>query len=299
MNIIKSNEIIKVSNLKILIYGEPGLGKTTIASSAETPLLIDTDNGAHRSKIRADVMRLNNYNEIINDFDNFKLLMKNYKTLIIDTVDTMLNYIGDYNIGKNHRLATNNLQYYGELIKGFEYLIREVSKLNIDILLISHVNEKEDNGIWKKVPAIRGSSSELSVRIADYIGYMYMYNNNRAIDFSPRETTKGKGAHNIGIVSIPNIMHNPQFLSELIAKMKKNFNDSRNYITATKNELNEYVAKINTIENRDELNLFYEDLKDTRIEDLLKKQVWSSLQGKAKNLKCEFDKKLDMFIATK
>lgn len=41
----KSNELVIPSTVKMMIFGSPGMGKTTVALSALKPLLLDFDNG--------------------------------------------------------------------------------------------------------------------------------------------------------------------------------------------------------------------------------------------------------------
>ena len=38
--------------LNILIYGDPGIGKTTLANTAPNPLVLDFDRGSHRASHR-------------------------------------------------------------------------------------------------------------------------------------------------------------------------------------------------------------------------------------------------------
>ena len=40
----KSNEIAIQRNVKMMVYGQAGMGKTTLALSAPKPLLLDFDN---------------------------------------------------------------------------------------------------------------------------------------------------------------------------------------------------------------------------------------------------------------
>lgn len=44
----KSNELVIPSTVKMMIYGQAGMGKTTVALSAPKPLLLDFDNGVKR-----------------------------------------------------------------------------------------------------------------------------------------------------------------------------------------------------------------------------------------------------------
>jgi replication-associated recombination protein RarA len=49
MKVYSANEIIESAGMVALIYGDPGIGKTTLANTAPNPLLLDFDRGAHRS----------------------------------------------------------------------------------------------------------------------------------------------------------------------------------------------------------------------------------------------------------
>lgn len=44
----KSNELTIPTTVKMMIYGQSGMGKTTVALSAPQPLLLDFDNGVKR-----------------------------------------------------------------------------------------------------------------------------------------------------------------------------------------------------------------------------------------------------------
>lgn len=44
----KSNELVIPTTVKMMIYGQAGMGKSTVALSAPKPLLLDFDNGVKR-----------------------------------------------------------------------------------------------------------------------------------------------------------------------------------------------------------------------------------------------------------
>ena len=52
LRVIPATEAIPVSQLVVVIYGQPGAGKTTFAYSADNPYLMDFDGGARRSGAR-------------------------------------------------------------------------------------------------------------------------------------------------------------------------------------------------------------------------------------------------------
>ena len=51
LRIIRAYEPIEVKRAIVTLYGGPGMRKTTIANTAESPLIIDFDEGAHRAGI--------------------------------------------------------------------------------------------------------------------------------------------------------------------------------------------------------------------------------------------------------
>ena len=56
----------------MIVYGSPGIGKTTLALSAPDPILIDFENGVDR--VRADHRKLTivceNYEEVLHDIES-------------------------------------------------------------------------------------------------------------------------------------------------------------------------------------------------------------------------------------
>ena len=48
----KSNELTISPTLKMMVYGQAGMGKTTFALSAPKPLLLDFDNGVKRVNLQ-------------------------------------------------------------------------------------------------------------------------------------------------------------------------------------------------------------------------------------------------------
>ena len=78
--------------LCMIIAGVPGIGKTTLALSAPSPLLIDLDRGVSRveARYRKDVDEVNTYEELKEDLQNSDL--SEYETIVIDTGGKLSNY---------------------------------------------------------------------------------------------------------------------------------------------------------------------------------------------------------------
>ena len=71
MSLIKrSNELKIQQNVKMMVYGQAGMGKTTFALSAPKPLLLDFDNGVKRVNTshlddNVGIVQVNNWKEIL------------------------------------------------------------------------------------------------------------------------------------------------------------------------------------------------------------------------------------------
>ena len=57
LRIVRSAEPIPVERLNVVVYAQPGIGKTSLAFTADAPLLLDFDKGAHRAANRKDIVR--------------------------------------------------------------------------------------------------------------------------------------------------------------------------------------------------------------------------------------------------
>jgi hypothetical protein len=58
LKITRAADPITVDRLNVTIYAQPGIGKTSLAFTAEAPLLLDFDQGAHRAANRQDSVRV-------------------------------------------------------------------------------------------------------------------------------------------------------------------------------------------------------------------------------------------------
>lgn len=198
MKIIKADDV-KVENIIIVVYGQPNVGKTTFGLSANKPILLDTDGGVHRAMNRSgkDVVQVNGWDSIrhmtAEDFAK-------YETIIIDTVGKVLTYLSLDLIEGNPKYGNIssglNMHGYGALKIRFTRWFEMLRSLKKDIVLIAHATEetKKDETVVR-ISAV-GSSKQEIYQQADLMGYMYMDNDQRVINFNPSETAFGK---NVGL----------------------------------------------------------------------------------------------------
>lgn len=149
---IKKPEEMTFSDKKfsMLLYGAPGVGKTTLALSAPDPIIIDFDRGMSRVKAqhRKTAIFCDNYEEVLTDIKSPEV--SDCQTLIIDTGGSFVTFLQDWAMRTN---PTVNRQKNGAIsLKGFGAVKSEFSRftsmvkdvMNKNIIYVFHSQEQQD-----------------------------------------------------------------------------------------------------------------------------------------------------------
>lgn len=219
MAIIKKNDVMPERPVIIVLYGTPGAGKTSIANTANNPILIDTDRGSDRASNRVDTLMASNWTDI----ENEKAAIKDYDTVIVDTAKSMLDdYLSDYVVSQNYKLKSNGLKRFGEMADRFKEFVNFLRQNQSDIIFVCHDKETTEGDIVKHSPECTGQSKDLLLRIADQVGYITMVNGKRTIVFDPTDTSIGKNVAQIPLTAVPDC-NSPQFsnfMTDIIKQVK-------------------------------------------------------------------------------
>lgn len=219
MAIIRKSESFPKRPVIILLYGLPGVGKTSVSNTANNPILLDCDRGSDRAINRQDTIIASNWKEVLQDESE----IKNYSTLNIDTAKAVLDdFLMTYVVEQDYKLKTNKLKAYGAIGDEFKLFINRRRNEQIDIIVIAHAKEEKDGDITKYSPDVTGGSKDLLLRIADQVGFVYTQNNKRVINFDPTDRTIGKNVAKLPIMEIPDET-NPKFktfMAEIIDSVK-------------------------------------------------------------------------------
>lgn len=246
----KPNELVVKTNLSALIYGQPGMGKTTLALSAPHPLLLDFDGGIHRVSAahRVDTVQISKWeevDEVMQDPD-----IAGYQTIVIDTAGKMLSFMDKYIMQNNPKMrkadGTLSLQGYGLRKNMFINFVNQVSLMGKSVIFVAHEREEKVGDEKQIRPEIGGSSAGDLIKELDLVGYMEAIGKKRTISFNPCEKFYGKNTCNL-----PERMEIPTLIND-----KGELIGENNFMTNIINTYSKYQAK------QTELSSEYEDLME-------------------------------------
>ncbi len=252
LKIIKATEPLTVDRINICIYSPPGLGKTTLGFTAEDPLLLDCDNGSYRAANRKDVVSVASWADIatISATD-----MAPYKSIIVDTAGRALDFLTAEIIASNPKMGRGGaltLQGFGELKAKFTAWLKMLKMSGKDVILVAHMNE-ERNGddVIERLDVQGGSKAEI-YKSVDAMGRIYMRNNERFLDFNPRENSFGKNPCSLPVM--PFSIENGKFLAEVIATIKERLNASVEIEKAARSDMQDWMLVIREANSCESLN---------------------------------------------
>ena len=204
MGIIKRPSELNVkATLSVLIYGQPGIGKTTLGVSAPDAVLFDYDGGVQRINGAHQVATLQPTSW---EDTNAALLeiaseMPEIKTIVIDTVGKMLDYMSAYIIRTDSKMAMRDgslsLKGYGVRKTMFVNFIKQLALMGKNVIFIAHERETVQGEVTVKRPEIGGSSANDLIKELDLVGYMYAIGKERVITFDPNECYYAKNTCNL------------------------------------------------------------------------------------------------------
>lgn len=292
MPIIRKEEQLPLRSIVMVIYGQAGVGKTSLANTAKSPILIDCDKGSDRAVNRTDTLVASTWDDILKDESE----LANYKTVVIDTAKAVLDdFLSIWAVKQDYRLKTNKLRMFGEIGEQFKSFVNRCRSLDIDIIIISHVKEEKDGDMIKLSPDVTGQSKDLIIRIADQIGYISMVNNQRVISFDPTDNRVGKNTAKIEDVVIPDST-SPEF-DNFMDSFSQRVKDAIQRLTKDQQEAiavaRDIQAKIEAVKNAKEMNSLLGEVNKLPISQ--QKAIKNNMIEKGKTIGVTINKSTKVF----
>lgn len=277
MGIIKrSNEIAIQQNVKMMVYGQAGMGKSTFALSAPKPLLLDFDNGVKRVNTahlddNVGIVQINSWQDIMNLLNYNKNDLAEFDTIVVDTIGKMIDYIIQYRCnGRNPQI-----QDWGTINNDFKWFTSSLSSLNKNIVFVAHRDTRKEGDSTVYVPALREKNYNSIVTDLDLLGYLEMRNENgqqiRTITFDPTSRNDGKNTCQLpGCMQIPTILDvngqptapNNFIATQILARYKSMIEQKEKKVKEYNEALEEIKLSVEKITDANGANYFIAHIKD-------------------------------------
>jgi len=224
LRIIRSTDPITVNRLNVCIYAAPGLGKTSISFTADKPLLLDFDRGAHRSANRKDTVQVERWEDVAHITADD---LADFNTVVVDTAGRALDTLTPDIIRRNPKMGRGGsltLQGFGQLKSEFVAWLKHLNSLGKDVVLIAHMDEQRNGDeIIERLDVQGGSKGEI-YKAADAMGRLSIRDGKRMLNFSPTDASFGKNPGQLEPLEVPHPERDPQFLARVIQQIKDRLN---------------------------------------------------------------------------
>ena len=170
----------KAKPRKLLIYGVPGVGKSTFAAGSSRPIFIQTEDGL--DDIGPARVRIDKAGDINEALRTIKTVAADYDTLILDGCSGMNDMLVKKVCDVNGKESLVDVGGYG---KGYAYLLDEwkamldllmlfTSEFNMGLILVAHsqIRRFEDpmqEGYDRYLPALRDNINEHLINHMDEV----------------------------------------------------------------------------------------------------------------------------------
>lgn len=256
LKITRASDPITVERLKVVIYGQPGAAKSSIAFTAADPLLLDFDGGSYRAANRKDVVQVEQWSDAagITAED-----LAPYKTVIIDTAGRALDLLTMDIIRANPKAGNGgalSIQGYGTLKARFGAYLTLLNSFGKDVVLVAHMEEKaRGDDVIERLDVQGGSKGEI-YKSADAMGRLTIENGQRWLKFSPTDAAYGKNPGQLEPLLVPaaDSAEFDGFLARVIQRTKDKINMLNEEQKATKAEQDWFRENLPKLTDADGVN---------------------------------------------
>lgn len=226
--ILTEDQPLVIETIVVTIFGVPGVGKSSLSFTTDSPVNLDFDEGVKRAVKRKTAASFDTWQDAWYFIHSKDFADLNCKTLIVDTGGVMLdNYIARHVVtvdDKNGKKGGGvSLQGYGAMKEVFYTFLNDVKKRGMDVVFICHANSEKEGDVSRHFPKMTGGSYDILMAASDLVGYMETINNKRSINFNPTDRNVGKNSAQFPVITVPDYMAPgfDNFLGNLIQQAKE------------------------------------------------------------------------------
>lgn len=295
LKITRASDPITVDRLNMVLYGPPGLGKTSLAFTADTPLLLDFDNGSHRAANRKDVVRVSAWGDVAGMTAED---LSPFSTVIVDTAGRALDALSVDIIRtnpKHGRGGALTLQGFGELKSRFGGFLKLLNSFGKDVVLIAHMDEQRNgDDVIERLDVQGGSKGEI-YKSADAMGRLVLAGKQRQLLFSPTDAAFGKNPGQLPPLDVPS-PDKPEFatfLADVIKRTKDRLNAASEDQKVAAAEQEWWRKHLPEVKHAEGLNALLARISKAP------RAVKIMVRDRAKEIGAEYDETMQVFVPAK
>ncbi len=258
--LIHETDPLTIGGIVTVVYGEPGIGKTSLSFTADNAVHLDFDGGVQRSVGRKLTVSFESWEDVIEFHNSEEFKQLNPQRLIFDTAGSLLDkFLARYVIRqdqKNGRAGGElSLQGYGAMKSVFSQYVAARRMEGKDLIFICHQEQFKDGDDVKNRPKMTGGSYDMLIAEADLVGFMQSRNNRRTINFNPTDHGIGKNTAEFSMLEVPHYESEEysSFLTNLINLTKEKMQKMSASQEATIKMIKEFRHKIADTEMLEQL----------------------------------------------
>lgn len=293
LRIVPASEPLNIENIVLTIYAAPGYGKSSLSFTADKPLMLDFDKGAHRAASRGDSVQVGEWADVQGMTAED---LAPYSTVIVDTAGRALDALSADIIRSNPKAGRGDgsltLQGFGTLKSRFSQWQGFLRSLRKDLILVCHMDEQKNGDDTQERIDAQGASRNEIYKSSDAMCRIRLdAKDQRYLDFDPRQGGFGKNPAQLPKIAFPDPRQNPHVLSEVIAQIKESINRMTAEQAAARKEQEEWAAAAKDNSTIEDFNKNLLPLARER-----KGAFKSFVEGEAKRRGYFYDKELKQYV---
>ena len=213
LNIMKPKDLIS-RNLKALLFGKSGLGKTYLVGSVANALFLDLEKGSASVKNKdIDIVPINDAGEFRKVLEYLKKDTK-YETIIIDSL-TRYGEMLFVALSKMYPDKKDSMKLWGDFDTVSRQRLEDILQLNKNIIITCLEEDIVDGGSLKKFPMYKANKFKMMLpSYFDFVGHLVVDNEgHRVLISEPTEDSIGK--NRLEDFGIPNVIKDTDKLYDM------------------------------------------------------------------------------------